>query len=396
MAFFENAFRVLLLAPFILAFVGIPVWLTLYNTLLILPEKLTRRIPILKSRRFRNSRIFNNKPKKWWSVITVVWGAVLSVIYINGFIGYKDWNEPVVLGGGEPGWHRPISEKYWLSFEIPFLLAAIALIILIVNRLRKPPLKSAVLISLTLIGNVQLILLTVQLIRSYNYVFLPIAVYAYNFIVITVRVMREEISDQLEYLAHNAEEESAPAFTRKIYKLLDSSKKWVLAVFILMLPLLALLTVVLILFGQGASGMINAFTETADWTFSQKTPPPPEYYEGHYLCTAAAGGHRKIVKPTRYGIRRGERIIVNRQLCVANAFEELIQERTPRLHRRIRSFYDTHGYPLALKMTTKTRNDLVYILMKPLEWLFVVVLYTFDTDPEGRIAVQYTNYKTSR
>ncbi|MBR1764575.1 MAG: hypothetical protein IJ746_04195 [Ruminococcus sp.] len=383
--------EVLFLLPFVLAFVGLPLYLTVYNTLLILPKRLTRRIfSKAKDSTYIFRRLDHERRKQLRCVITVMWGALLSLIYLFGFIRNKDWDEPVILGGGDPGWHRPISEKYWLSFEIPFLLAAIALIILIVNRLRKPPLKSAVLISLTLIGNLQLVMLTVQLIRLSDYVFLPIAVYAYNFIIITARVMREEIRDQLGYLAHNADEENTSAVTRKLYRLLDSSKKWVLAVFILMLPLLGVLTVVLVLFGQGPGGMIKAFTETADWTFSQKTPPPPEYYEGHYLCTAAAGGHRRIVKPTRYGIRRGERIIVNRQLCIANAFEELIQERTPRLHRHIRSFYDTHGYPIAKKMTTQARNDLVYILMKPLEWLFLLALYAFDTDPEGRIAVQYT------
>lgn len=63
----------------------------------------------------------------------------------------------------------------------------------------------------------------------------------------------------------------------------------------------------------------------------------------HYLCTVAAGGHGKTVKPLRLGTRRNETIVVNRQLGVANAFEELIQERTPGLHRKIRGAYDRNG-----------------------------------------------------
>ena len=33
--------------------------------------------------------------------------------------------------------------------------------------------------------------------------------------------------------------------------------------------------------------------------------------------------------------------------------------------------------------------DAVYLIMKPLEWLFVAVLYLFDAKPEDRIARQY-------
>lgn len=32
--------------------------------------------------------------------------------------------------------------------------------------------------------------------------------------------------------------------------------------------------------------------------------------------------------------------------------------------------------------------DFVYILMKPLEWFFIVILYTFEQNPENRIAKQ--------
>ena len=155
------------------------------------------------------------------------------------------------------------------------------------------------------------------------------------------------------------------------------------------LPMLGVLAGVLTLFGQTPDALIRAWTETADWTFSQKTPPPNVFMDTHYLCTAAARGHPKLVKPLRVGRRHGHTVLVNRQLCVANAFEGLLEEKTPRLHRAVRRFYDRTGYPIARHIRSPWAADAVYCLMKPLEWLFLLVLYAADPRPEDRIAVQY-------
>ena len=96
-----------------------------------------------------------------------------------------------------------------------------------------------------------------------------------------------------------------------------------------------------------------------------------------------------MVKPIRRGVRHGHIVIVNRQLCVANAFEQLLEERTPRLHRVLRAFYDRYGFPIARLIRSKWAADFVYFLMKPLEWLFVAFLYLTEVHPENRIAVQY-------
>lgn len=156
-----------------------------------------------------------------------------------------------------------------------------------------------------------------------------------------------------------------------------------------LLPVLGFLTMILVLFGQQPDSIILAFTKTSDWVLSGELSPPPVAYDTHYLCTVSLRGHEKLVKPTRYGIRRGEKIVVNRQLCVANAFEQLIQERTPGFHRRLRNFYDTYGYPISRHINTAWSADVVYLLMKPLEWIFVFVLYLFDEKPENRINSQY-------
>ena len=158
---------------------------------------------------------------------------------------------------------------------------------------------------------------------------------------------------------------------------------------LLMLPLYGIVIAILCLFGQKPDSVIEAFTKTSDWVLSTEIAPPPVEYDSHYLCTVSLQGHKELVKPIRYGIRRGERIVVNRQLCVANAFEQLLEERTPKFHRAVRNFYDKHGYPISKWITNPWSADVVYILMKPLEWFFVAVLYLFDEKPENRICSQY-------
>lgn len=209
-----------------------------------------------------------------------------------------------------------------------------------------------------------------------------------NLLLLSVFHIRRQIRGQLA-LIEARRAEAAYTWQKKLYSFLSRASKWYAAAFIAVFPLALVIDIVLILFGQGADGPAKAFTMTADWTFSAQVPPPPLEYTGHYLCTVAAGGHRTLVKPLRFGIRGGQKIIVNRQLAVANAFEELLQERFFRLHRALRRFYDTHGYPVSRLITTKLRADIVYILMKPAEWLFTCALYLLCTDPEQRIRRQY-------
>lgn len=38
-------------------------------------------------------------------------------------------------------------------------------------------------------------------------------------------------------------------------------------------------------------------------------------------------------------------------------------------------------------------SNITYVLMKPLEWCFLLVLYSVDKRPEDRIALQYTARK---
>jgi hypothetical protein len=133
------------------------------------------------------------------------------------------------------------------------------------------------------------------------------------------------------------------------------------------LPVFLLVMLVLVAFGQAPDAITKVFTETTTWHFSTKSHPPLIDHHGHYLCTVAACGDAEIVKPLGWGQRHGYPILVNRQLQIANAFEELIQDKSPGLHRIIRSLYDRYGYPLSTKITSSKHSNLTYWLMKPLE-----------------------------
>lgn len=204
-----------------------------------------------------------------------------------------------------------------------------------------------------------------------------------NVVVITARTIRYKLGEW------NSMEPPSPLLGR-FDRLLSHANGWPVFAFVLMWPLLGILICLLVLFGQRPNEIIRAFTETSDWNLSQQTAPQNLYYDEHYLCTVAAGGHKRLVKPLRRGVRHGHAVIVNRQLCVANAFEQILEEKTPRFHRAVRYVYDTCGFPIAKLIHSPYIADVIYLLMKPLEWLFLLVLYAVDTHPEDRIAVQYT------
>jgi hypothetical protein len=167
-------------------------------------------------------------------------------------------------------------------------------------------------------------------------------------------------------------------------------------IFLICLPVLLVVTTFLLLFGQKPDSVIRAFTETykhglSQWDYQCENVA----CGGHYLCSVAAKGHKEIVKPVRLGVRNGGLIICNRQLLISNAFEELIQEKLPYLHKIIRRQYNKVGDLVHRHyhvFDNRFVSDFIYILMKPLEWLFLLVLYIWDKKPENRIASQYLNF----
>lgn len=308
---------------------------------------------------------------------------------VHGGITYKNYTEAIY----PDQYHEMLNSEYGAIIQWVIVIGFISMILLCLMEPEKtPPLQSALCIAFTAIMLLLMGIIQVQMICNFESDFIMFYLYYVNLIIISARRIHYHITEQVR-LANERETVFRTKAGEKLHKIMSTVSGMTKFSFMLILPIAVICEILYILLGQGADGFIRAFTMTADWTFSTQTPPPPLEYEGHYLCTVAAGGHEKVVKPVRYGIRRNQKITVNRQLLIANAFEDLIAERFPKSHRRIRNFYDKYGYPVSRHITTRTRADIVYIVMKPLEYIFLGVLYMFDTQPENRIAVQYSEYK---
>ncbi len=157
--------------------------------------------------------------------------------------------------------------------------------------------------------------------------------------------------------------------------------------FVASLPVIVVMQVILYLFGQAPDSIITHFTESCGFILSNTQDC--SCGGDHYLCSIAANGSKKLVKPSRLGFRQNKIIKVNRQLLIANAFENWLEEYTPKTHKVIRNFYDNCGISVNKWSKRKKVANIIYILMKPLEWLFLLWLYLFDKNPETRIAKQY-------
>ncbi len=322
--------------------------------------------------------------------LTVFLGLIDYVLFfILNFDPVGEWYEAGYTGQ----FHNLISGQYEISLVIPLIVGCVGLFMLLIFKPEKlSPIISALSIASVLILNVIQIFIAIQMSNNLYYAGLfwfMFYVYHFNILIISAIAIKKQIGYQLKFYKSLPVTSVKSKLTNFLYSKINNIYKYSGFVFLCLLFVVALMEIVFILIGQGADGPIKAFTDTADWTFSRQTPPPPIEYEGHYLCTVAAGGHKKVVKPLRYGIRRGQRIVVNRQLCVANAFEDYIQTKFPEFHRFIRGIYDKYGYPISKYITTQTRADIVYFLMKPLEWIFLGFLYTMDVNPEDRIRKQY-------
>lgn len=322
---------------------------------------------------------------KHFEWLTLLLGMLYSLLLFPFTdINFADWT--VTLYNTQK--HTPIWTEGAPTILILAAVGILGYLFLSCSRIAKvPPLITVLEIAGMYLGMVQCILWILQVVQ-WDVIYLYLCLFPLNCILIGIKVIRLKV---LEW--QREQPDQMKCFKNRRIQWLNEklrrSAVWPAAAFLLMWPLLGIIICILLLFGQQPDSAIRAWTETSDWNLSQKIAPQNIYYDEHYLCTVAAGGHRKVVKPIRMGVRHGHPVIVNRQLCVANAFEQILEERVPDLHRRIRNFYDRYGFPIAKLIRSPYAADVVYFIMKPLEWVFLLVIYATDVKPENRIAVQY-------
>lgn len=308
---------------------------------------------------------------------------ILFLSMLDNVSFHSDWNE--VLYNAQK--HTPVYTESNLTICVIIGVGILGyLFVSYVPLSKMPPLVLVIGLSAMYLGTGMSILWVVQIykgetITEFLFFILPVCC-----LCITGRTVLYKMKEWKEMKRQGQDYGILSSCNR----FLENADRWPVAAFLLMWPLLGIVIGILMLFGQKPDAIIKAWTETSDWNLSQRTAPQNLYKDEHYLCTVAAGGHENVVKPIRLGVRHGHEVIVNRQLCVANAFEQILEEKTPRFHKIVRGIYDAYGFPIAKLIRSKEAADVVYILMKPAEWFFLAVLYLVDVNPENRIAIQYT------
>lgn len=291
----------------------------------------------------------------------------------------------------------PFGGKHIISLIVYFTGYHVAAISIWIKGRKLPPLTLVLMLILLMIGLFLNLLVLVQVLGhntqsidmykgndgAFLFIFTPLISLVIGILLI-VKIIKEE---------HTAAKSRAfkNVFLQTCNSYLAQKFDETIWAVILLFPAFIVITLVLILFGQDYNSLVKVFTDTTTWTFSQKMHPPVLDHTGHYLCTVAAKGDPRIVKPLKIGQRHGKPIIVNRQLQIANAFEELIKDISSNGHRFIRQQYDKYGYNLSLKINTDSASNITYRLMRPLEWFFLVVLYLFCVEPEAKIKKQYSS-----
>lgn len=336
---------------------------------------------------YRKSRVFD--------IVGVVLGVFYSLFYLSlldEVVFGADWQEQLI----NRQTHTPVYTGSQLTVIVIAAAAVIGYFVVNYISLKKmPPLTAVLGMAAMYLGTAESIIWGIQVVRDFWDFFLML--FPAHCVLLTARTVRYKMREWQEIKKEEVGKREIESISQEdggifaaCNRFLGKAECWPVMAFVLMWPLLGILIGILLLFGQRPDAIIRAFTETSDWNLSQRVAPQNISYDEHYLCTVAAGGHEKVVKPKRLGVRHGHQVIVNRQLCVANAFEQVLEERTPGFHRAVRHFYDSYGFPVARLIHSKYTADFIYFLMKPLEWIFLIVLYLTDVNPENRIAIQYT------
>ena len=293
--------------------------------------------------------------------------------------------------------YSPISYENSGLLIIMHLLALFSMLVLYFREFRLPPLQLSIYIILLTIG----IILNFTFLHQVSYhdtsrihlwdqgdnAGFYLALYPIFFTISSVAIITKLIVKKAKL---NSQLKYKNKYLNSINQTLITANNLPFISILLTIPILLIIMIILVVFGQDIDSFTKVYSETATWKLSQHIHPPTvDDRHGHYLCTVAAYGSHKIVKPIGLGRRNNKVIIINRQLQIANAFEYMVEKISPNAHRLIRTNYDKHGINLARRINNIRLSNLTYTLMKPIEWIFLIFLYAYFIDPEKIIKNQY-------
>lgn len=179
-----------------------------------------------------------------------------------------------------------------------YVLIGLSVIAYFVSSYRKrifPPIPEVILSSCLIIGFVISLLVMIHILKGLS--FLGLA-FCLPITILFFMALRTNHKILLKY-AEETDFHPNSKCEQLAWQVLNSDNKF-LYLFILCFPILFLIIIILILFGQKPDSVIRVFTDTYKHTFSQLD------YEcdnvecgGHFLCSVAANGHKNVVKPVR-------------------------------------------------------------------------------------------------
>jgi hypothetical protein len=95
----------------------------------------------------------------------------------------------------------------------------------------------------------------------------------------------------------------------------------------------------------------------------------PTYPPDCYIATAAAKGHTRLVMSQPVVIRNELEFRVNAQMKYFKCAELLLLAVQPKAHQKLRELYDFVGRRLSQAIVHPILADIIYLTLKPFEWL---------------------------